>query len=158
MEAIAAVIAVLGTLMGSGLTYVFQQRNTIRQQQYARAEKLRQERLDAFATCGGALANYRRGQMDLWFGTHRHQGQSDIPELNRESQRLRAVALEAIFRVDLLTDDGSLAAAGRHALKMIDRLYKASSERELDLLRATTRDAIDAFVSASRPQVTVGSQ
>ncbi len=158
METIAAsVIAVFGTLMGSGLTFVFQQRSLLRQQQDARSEQLRQEQLDAVAVCAGALTNYRRGQMDQWFAAHRHREQSDIPELNRESQRLRAIALEAIFRMDLLTGGGSLTAAARHSLKMVDRLYKAGSERELDLLRATSRDAIDAFVSASRPLITVRS-
>ncbi|GAA2576077.1 hypothetical protein [Streptomyces tubercidicus] len=45
MEAVAAsVVAVLGTLLGSGVTHVLQTRATDRSERFARAERLRQER------------------------------------------------------------------------------------------------------------------
>ncbi|MFE0930627.1 hypothetical protein ACFW4O_30810 [Streptomyces mutabilis] len=66
MEAVAAsVIAVLGTLLGSGLTYLFQRQTMNRSEQFTRNERLRQERIAAYSAFAGALANYRRGQMDL---------------------------------------------------------------------------------------------
>ncbi|MFJ3310885.1 hypothetical protein ACIPSA_49725 [Streptomyces sp. NPDC086549] len=52
---IASAIAVLGTLLGSGITLAFQQRTTDRSHQFTRREKLRQERLDAYSAYAGAL-------------------------------------------------------------------------------------------------------
>ncbi|MFD8740939.1 hypothetical protein ACFV06_39360 [Streptomyces sp. NPDC059618] len=42
---IASAIAVLGTLLGSGLTLAFQHRTTDKGHQFTRHERLRQERL-----------------------------------------------------------------------------------------------------------------
>lgn len=67
---IASGIAVLGTLLGSGITLAFQQRTTDMSQQFTRREKLRQERLDAYSTYAGALVNYRRCLVHLWFCEH----------------------------------------------------------------------------------------
>ncbi|MER5182012.1 hypothetical protein ABT009_27260 [Streptomyces sp. NPDC002896] len=63
MQVVAtSVIAVLGTLLSSALTYVFQRRNAERSEQFARNERLRQERIDAYCAFGGAPADYRRGR------------------------------------------------------------------------------------------------
>lgn len=71
MEAIiASAIAVLGTLLGSGITLAFQQRTTEKGHQFARDERLRQERLDAYSIYAGALVNYRRCLVHLWFCLH----------------------------------------------------------------------------------------
>ncbi len=43
-----------------GITLAFQQRTTDKSHQFARREKLRQERLDAYSLYAGALINYRR--------------------------------------------------------------------------------------------------
>lgn len=54
-----SLVAVLGTLLGSVATYWIQ-RSTVRQQEgLARAERLRQERVEAFTGYGGALHDYR---------------------------------------------------------------------------------------------------
>ncbi|MFG3101718.1 hypothetical protein ACGFZL_14550 [Streptomyces sp. NPDC048182] len=46
---IASAIAVLGTLLGSGITLAFQQRVSDRGHAFTRRETLRQERLDAYS-------------------------------------------------------------------------------------------------------------
>ena len=57
---IASGIAVLGTLLGSGITLVFQQRAVDKGHDFAQKERLRQERLDAYSAYASALINYRR--------------------------------------------------------------------------------------------------
>lgn len=154
MEVVAtSVIAVLGTLLGSGLTYLFQRRTAGRAEQFTRSERLRQERIDAYCAFAGALANYRRGQLDLWFAKHEQQAESDLRGLRREEQRLRAAALEAMFRVELLTDEPGLVAASRHALKSIDRINRAETRTELDQEREASRTRLYDFVTSSKPHV-----
>jgi hypothetical protein len=74
---IARAIAVLGTLLGSGLTLAFQQRTTDKGHQSTRHERLRQERLDAYSACAGALINYRRCLVQLWFCEHEQPPHED---------------------------------------------------------------------------------
>lgn len=153
MEVVAtSVIAVLGTLFGSALTHVFQRRTVQRTEQFTRSERLRQERIDAYCSYGGALANYRRGQMDHWFAQHagRVSEESELHELRREAQRLRAAAMEAMFRAELLTHSPDLDALGRQALKAVDQIPSAASREELARVREVSKTLIYEFIAASR--------
>jgi hypothetical protein len=82
---LASAIAVLGTLLGSGITLVFQQRTTDGAHQFARREKLRQERLDACSINAGALIDYRRCLVHVWFCEHEQP-----PPEDPDSVRIRA--------------------------------------------------------------------
>lgn len=150
---IAGVIAVLGTLLGSLTTHVFQQRTIARSEQFARGEQLRQERIDTYSAFGGALANYRRGKMDHWFAQHVHSATTDLADMRRESQRLRALALEAYFRVQLLTDAPEVVEAARQALRAIDRIDQDGSRERLDQDRLASRSLIYEFVNTAKTQV-----
>lgn len=156
MEVVAtSLIAVLGTLLGSSLTYLFQRRTTLRAEQFTRSERLRQERIDAYCAYGGALANYRRGQMDYWFAQHdgrRTEGEP-LHEMRRAVQRLRTAAMEAMFRAELLTHSTALEALGRQALKAIDRIPDARSREELEPIRTASRNVIYDFVAAARRHI-----
>ncbi|SOD63034.1 hypothetical protein SAMN06297387_108197 [Streptomyces zhaozhouensis] len=154
MEAVATgLIAVLGTLLGSSVTYLFQRRAALRAERFTRGERLREERIDAYCAYGGALANYRRGQLDQWFARHEGRGGEEAQELRRETQRLRTAAMEAMFRAELLTDAADLEDLARKALKEIDRIPTARSREELKGARDVSRSAIYAFVAASRRHV-----
>ncbi|MFJ4435472.1 hypothetical protein [Streptomyces sp. NPDC088923] len=149
MEAVAtSLVAVLGTVLGAALTHVFQRRNALRAEAVAREERLRQERVAAFSSFAGALADYRRGQLDHWYARHREEPGAE--ERRREAARLRAVALEAMFRAELLTASAELAAAGRRALKDTDRMDLARTREELAEPRARSREAVYAYVAAAR--------
>lgn len=149
---VTSLIAVLGTLLGSSLTYLFHRRTALRAEQFTRNERLRQERIDAYCSYGGALANYRRGQMDHWFARHdgRPMEEESLHEMRRETQRLRTAAMEAMFRAELLTHSPALEALGRQALKAIDRIAETQSREELEPARAASRSAIYEFVATSR--------
>lgn len=156
MQAVAtSLIAVLGTLLGSALTYRFQRRTETRAEHFTRGERLRQERIDAFSEFGGALANYRRGQMDYWFAKHdgRAVEEESLHELRREAQRLRAAAMEAMFRSELLTHSAELDALGRRALRSVERLAGAGSRAELAPAREASRTLIYEFIAVSRAHI-----
>ncbi|MFJ9180500.1 hypothetical protein [Streptomyces sp. NPDC102360] len=150
-----SVIAVLGTLLGAGLSHVLQSRTAARGQDFARAERLRQERIDAYCAFGGALANYRRGQLDRWFPEHvdRPGETADVHELRREAFRLRASAMEAMFRVELLTASPSLTALAQEAMASVDRIPAAGDREELRVVRDQSRGLMHDFIAASRPHV-----
>ncbi|MCQ4210281.1 hypothetical protein [Streptomyces longispororuber] len=152
---VTSVIAVLGTLLGAGLSHLLQSRTAARAEEFTLRERLRQERIDAYCAFGGALANYRRGQLDRWFARQadRANDPADPHELRREAQRLRAAAMEALFRVELLTDAPSLIALGREALDAVDGIPRAADRTELAGARHASRTLMHDFVAASRRHV-----
>ncbi|MGW4027477.1 hypothetical protein [Streptomyces sp. NPDC005009] len=147
---IASAVAVLGTLLGSGLTLAFQQRTTDKGHQFTRHERLRQERLDAYSAYAGALINYRRCLVHLWFCEHEQPPHEDPGVVRVRAYDLRSNAQEALFRVQMLTDDEALSEAAEAALADVTALPKADSRTELDQRRVKTRDDISRLVRASK--------
>ena len=147
---IASAIAVLGTLLGSGITLAFQQRTTDRSHQFTRREKLRQERLDAYSAYAGALVNYRRCLVHLWFCEHEQPPPEDPDAVRIRAYDLRSSAQEALFRVQMLTDGGSLGQIAEGVLADITELSKVDTRTELDELRARTRDDISRLVGSAK--------
>ncbi|MEU6603142.1 hypothetical protein [Streptomyces flaveolus] len=147
---IASAIAVLGTLLGSGITLAFQQRTTDRSHQFTRREKLRQERLDAYSAYAGALVNYRRCLVHLWFCEHEQPPPEDPDAVRIRAYDLRSSAQEALFRVQMLTDDDRLSRNAEDVLADITELPKADARTELDELRARTRDNISRLVGSAK--------
>ncbi|HSV64416.1 MAG TPA: hypothetical protein VLJ59_00725 [Mycobacteriales bacterium] len=70
MKVMLAVLAVVGTLLGSIVASVFQQRGAERAERFARSERRRQEQLDIYSGFAGTAAQYRRVERDRW---HRHR-------------------------------------------------------------------------------------
>lgn len=147
---IASGIAVLGTLLGSGITLAFQQRTTDRSHQFTRREKLRQERLDAYSAYAGALVNYRRCLVHLWFCEHEQPPPEDPDTVRIRAYDLRSNAQEALFRVQMLTDDEALSRVAENVLADITTLSKTESRTELDDARVRTRDDISRLVRAAK--------
>ncbi|WP_404192560.1 hypothetical protein [Streptomyces tauricus] len=147
---IASAIAVLGTLLGSGLTLAFQHRTTDKGHQFARHERLRQERLDAYCAYAGALINYRRCRVHLWLCEREQPPHEDPGVVRARAYDLRSSAQEALFRVQMLTDDEALSEAAEAVLEDVTALRKTDSRTELDQRRVKTRDDISRLVRASK--------
>ncbi|ATW49642.1 hypothetical protein [Streptomyces peucetius] len=147
---IASAIAVLGTLLGSGLTLALQQRTADKGHQFTRRERLRQERLDAYSAYAGALINYRRCLVHLWFCEHEQPPHEDPGVVRVRAYDLRSNAQEALFRVQMLTDDEALSQAAEAVLADVTTLPKTDSRTELDQRRVKTRDDISRLVRASK--------
>ncbi|WP_435613602.1 hypothetical protein [Streptomyces sp. bgisy159] len=128
----------------------FQQRTTDRSHQLTRREKLRRERLDAFSAYAGALVNYRRCLVHLWFCEH-EQPPPEAPDTVRiRAYDLRSKAQEALFRVQMLIDDEALSRSAEDVLANITALSKTDSRTDLDEGRARTRDGISRLVRAAK--------
>ncbi|MFE0044526.1 hypothetical protein [Streptomyces albireticuli] len=154
MEAVtASVIAVLGTLLGAGITHAFQQRATARGERSARRERLRQERFDAYCAYAGALVNYRRSLIHRWHCEHEDPPPDEVTEARRRSYQLRSEAQEALFRVQMLTDDEALTALAWQAFERVGTLHQIDSREELEGRRREAREVIEHLVNTARQQV-----
>jgi len=138
---------VLGTLLGAGVTHRFQIRAAERAERVTREERLRQERMDAYAAYAGALVNYRRVLLDRWFRLHADNLPEESHRARLEGYTLRTTAQEALFRVQMLTPDEALVTRAQETLELIDQLHRAPDRAELDARRAITRAAVTAFVT-----------
>ncbi|MEU8957412.1 hypothetical protein AB0C93_24260 [Streptomyces sp. NPDC048518] len=153
MEAVAAsVIAVLGTLLGAGLTHSFQRRAIERTERFTRGERLRQERIDAYSAYAGALVNYQRVVVDRWF--RRSEGRHEESEESRfRSYEMRSEAQEALFRVQLLTHDDELIRLAWEVLDQIGEVHRTDDREEMAVRRRTSRAAINSFVRVAKRHV-----
>nr|WP_202497645.1 hypothetical protein [Streptomyces sp. SID5469] len=140
----------MGTLLGSGITLAFQRSTAERSHEFTRREKLRQERLDAYSAYAGALVNYRRCLVHLWFCIHEQPPPGDADEVRIRAYDLRSNTQEALFRVQMLTDDEALSQSAEAVLTDVTGLYKTDSRSELDERRAQTRDDISHLVRAAK--------
>ncbi|MFJ8724642.1 hypothetical protein [Streptomyces sp. NPDC093269] len=134
----------------SGITLAFQQRTTDMSQQLTRREKLRQERLDAYSTYAGALVNYRRCLVHLWFCEHEQPPPEDPETVRVRSYGLRSNAQEALFRLQMLTDDETLSQAAEDLLADITTVTKAENRAEYEAIRAQTHDGISRLIRAAK--------
>ncbi|NYI79083.1 hypothetical protein [Nocardioides panzhihuensis] len=144
----ASVVAVLGTLLGSLATYAIQ-RSTVRQQQaLAGVERRRQERVDAIAVYAEALTTYRRVRMDRWHSVNEDRDDQDT--LRRQNYEVRAAAVSARLRVELLVEDQELRKQCRLALEVIEAMRPGITSEEFDQGRNESRTALTRLVDAAR--------
>ncbi|MFJ3954459.1 hypothetical protein SLV14_003093 [Streptomyces sp. Je 1-4] len=155
MEAVvASVVAVVGTLLGSGITHVFQSRSADRSERFARAERLRQERIDAYCAYAGALLEYRRVLVHRWFVLHEDDRcGEDTPELREEVYKTRYSAQEAMFRAQMVSDDPEILDRSEQVMAATTELHWARDREALTELRATTRQGIRDFIAATSRHV-----
>ncbi|MFF2812754.1 hypothetical protein ACFVT2_37410 [Streptomyces sp. NPDC058000] len=155
MEAvIASIVAVFGTLLGSAVTHHFQSRSADRSERFARAQQLRQERIDAYCAYAGALLDYRRLLVHHWFV--RHEGErcgEDTPELREEVYRARAAAQEAMFRAQMVSDDPDVLDRSEQIMAEVTAIHGAPDLAAFSDLRDTTRRSIRDFVAVTGRRV-----
>ncbi|MER6075008.1 hypothetical protein ABT187_40615 [Streptomyces sp. NPDC001817] len=150
---VTSVIAVLGTLLGSTVTHVFQQRSARRTEQSSRKERLRQERLDVYGTYAGLLVEFRQAMLHHWFCEHEGIDADDEIALRRGSFELRSSTQHALFQLQLITDEPELVAVAVDAFTAVGKIDRAEDRSDLVARRDATRDLIDAFVGAARRHV-----
>jgi hypothetical protein len=152
---VTSVVAVLGTLLGSLATHYFQRRNRADAERFERNERLRQERVSAYTTYGGALVSLRRALIDRWYATHEEGRNADPDAIRYETYRLRTAALEAMFRVQLVTESQPLIELAQQAIDTVDHLNLRIPAEDFKKARDRSRQGIFDFVEAARKHVEV---
>ncbi|SOB80515.1 hypothetical protein [Streptomyces sp. 1331.2] len=141
---LASLIAVLGTLLGSLSTHLFQQRAAARGEARAREELLRQELLAAYGGFAAAVTELKRALVTVWL---RRSDPVALGPALAEADRLGAVAETARFRLRLVSGrpetlaDAAFARAGA--------VRGASDEDELAAREVEFEAAVGAFITAA---------
>ncbi|MEI5134243.1 hypothetical protein RB199_21215 [Streptomyces libani] len=118
------------------------------------AERLRQERIDAYCAYAGALLEYRRVLVHRWFVLHEDDRcGEDTPELREEVYKTRYSAQEAMFRAQMVSDDPEILDRSEQVMAATTELHWARDREALTELRATTRQGIRDFIAATSRHV-----
>ena len=142
----ASAIAVLGTLLGSGLTYVFQRLTLKRTVAETRSEKRREEFANAVVAYASAATALRRAEFDRAKKRLERAVDPDREEARQETYRLRAEAQSAYYLVRLLANPDTDADLVREAENVIERLgLITSGPKSLEQVRARSKDATEAL-------------
>lgn len=145
-----SIIAVAGTLAGSGLTYLFGRLTARRSERVARDERLRQERIAAYTAFAGALTDLRQAVITRWLT---EQSDQDAKAAWTEADRRGAAADHARFTVQLLTDDAELLRLADAAFEPISALGEATDRAELRQHEDRGQEILTAFIQTARRQL-----
>lgn len=148
-----SLIAVLGTLLGSIVTYSFQRRTAQRAERFARHERLRQERMSAYSGFAEAAMEYRHEELTRWLHGHGELIEPFQERVWSEQGRLRARALQARYRVQLLADDPRLVQLADAIIDAAADIHNAKNPTELRERGTRTRQGIDEFIQAASADI-----
>ncbi|MFF9165121.1 hypothetical protein ACF081_33335 [Streptomyces longwoodensis] len=87
---------------------------------------------------------------ELWFCEHEQPPPEEPDAVRIRAYDLRSAAQEALFRVQMLTDDADLSRAAGDVLDDVTMLQKAQDRFALDESRVRTRDDIARLVSSAK--------
>jgi hypothetical protein len=144
---LTSLTAILGTLLGALATHVFQRSANRQARDFAARQQLRADRMAAYSDFAGAIAEYRRGQLDRWHRRHEDPESPAAFDARAESYRLRAAAQHALFRVELVAGDTHLIEAARQAYELTVDVHKAPARDALGPAGDRARQALHAFVT-----------
>ncbi|MBT2504494.1 hypothetical protein J7I98_01015 [Streptomyces sp. ISL-98] len=148
-----AMIAVIGTLLGSVATYYFQRQAAERTAALTRAEQLRQERISTYSAFAGALVDYRRAQNDRWHRKAEAPDSADAKSSRLESYAQRSAARQALIRVQLVCADRESVELARTAFELTHCMHEAPNEAERARRSEQADEALARFIEAAAPSV-----
>jgi len=149
--AVSALIAVLGTLLGSAAAYLFQRKAAERTESFTHRQQLRADRMAVYSDFAGAVTEYRRSQYDRWHRKDENPDGAAASEARLESFRLKGVAQHELFRVRLIASSSAVVEAARNAFEAASRLHKASDKTELSRNGNEAKATLERFITlASR--------
>ncbi|OLF10857.1 hypothetical protein [Actinophytocola xanthii] len=150
---LTSIIAVVGTLSGSGLTYLFGRLTARRAEQVARDERLRQERIAAYAAFAGAMTELRQAVITRWFAQQRDPDGQDTRAAWIEADKRGAAADHARFQVQLLTDDAELLRLADTAFEPITAVDEAAERSQLRMCEDRSQEILTAFIRTASRQL-----
>ncbi|MFE4969519.1 hypothetical protein [Streptomyces sp. NPDC056660] len=143
---IAAIAAIFGTLAGSIVNHVLQGRSAFRAENFARSERVRQDRVQSYAEFGKAIMDYRRAEFARW-EQRRDSVSSDAAwEARSEAHRNRGIAWHVLFQVQLLDDDPELIDSATRLLDITSDLHHAENSEDLVRRGSLVREELTHFM------------
>ncbi|MEV8099191.1 hypothetical protein [Kitasatospora sp. NPDC085879] len=151
-EITTAAVAVVGTLLGAGLTSFWQFRLADRAERSGRDGFIRSQRVEAYSGFAAAMAELSRAQLNRWHGRRDEPGQD--PESARALVfQCRSTARQALFRVLLVAGRDQVKAAARAAFDSHWPIGDARDEAESAQLSTACRQAVEEFVAAAAGEI-----
>lgn len=150
---VTSIIAVLGTVLGSTVTHVFQLRTARRAEENTRQERLRRERLDVYGAYAGLLVDFRQAMLHHWYCVHEGRDAEDEVALRGRSFELRSNVQTTLFQLQLITDVPALVTAAVDAFRAIGDINRVESVEDIATVRYATWNLIDTFVARARQNV-----
>jgi hypothetical protein len=151
--AVVAIIAVIGTLLGSSLTYLFQRQVNEHQSALDIAERARQERLDACAAFGGAGVRFRVAALDLWHRNHEPSSEEARSFAKADYYRLRTEAVDAETRVHLVSPSASLNLLMSDVIETASRIPDATDASDRRDRNTAAKEALSRFIGAASDEL-----
>ncbi|RPF21341.1 hypothetical protein [Myceligenerans xiligouense] len=150
---VGGLLAIIASLVGQAVAHRFARRNAAAANQWAREEKLRQERVSAYSEFAGALTTYRRAMLDRAFSVVEDRDRPDVEQLRRESRRSRDNTLQALYLVELLADRSEVVDAAQTAYYSMERFLGVEDRDGTENIRNHTRATIQSFVRTARTTI-----
>ncbi|MFD6293163.1 hypothetical protein [Streptomyces sp. NPDC060205] len=144
--ALTSLVAVAGTLLGSFITFLFQRRTADRTEAFTWRRLTREERLTAYAGFAEAVVAYRRSQYDPFHRRMEGGASPALADAQTEAYRCRMVAQQALFRVQLVTDDSRLVQLAEEALEATRLMADVTDRPSLDSCVVQAKQALSDFV------------
>ncbi|EST17888.1 hypothetical protein [Streptomyces niveus] len=146
---LTALVAVLGTLLGSFVTGALQVRQTRVAQDGTRAEQVRRDRLQAVTDLAAVVSDHRRA---MWTRESARLGAAPaerVQQLRDASHDTRAAITRPYVTLQVLIPHPDVVAAAHEAVSRAYALREAADPATLDAAREAAKEAHDAFVTAS---------
>ncbi|GHI40070.1 hypothetical protein [Streptomyces violascens] len=150
---LATIVAVVGTLLGSIVTGVFQHLASGRTERAAAAQQLRQDQLDAITNLA-AGADYRRIMRKRGQARLNQASKARQEQLRHESHVIRSTLTQPMTALKVLIPDPRIHAAAR---AMVQAAYSIRDSADADALNTAQEAAClahDDFVNAATQYVT----
>ncbi|MFI6604787.1 hypothetical protein ACIBHX_51925 [Nonomuraea sp. NPDC050536] len=155
MEAVlAGLIAIGGTLLGSLVTFLFQQRAAQRTELFTISARLREERMTVYSGFAGAILEYRSAQYERALQAFQTKDSVAYADARTRSHELRAAARHALYRVHLLADDPQITRLADQAMALVADLNEAEDKSALAQRNVAVREAVEKFIAAASTEVT----
>ena len=149
-----AVIAVIGTLLGSVATHFFQ-RQTAERARRPQSAPNSCARSGSPRTAPSRARSSTTGAARTTAGTGHEQapGSMAAEEARIDSYRLRSAAHQALIRVQLVCDDSQALELAASAFEVTNCMHEAPDESDRSQRSEQARETLSEFIGAAAPGV-----
>jgi hypothetical protein len=149
---ISGAFAVIGTLTGSGVSYLFQRKAARQSEQAGRAVWIWQHRIDICSAFAGTLLSFRTVQHQLVRESLSRQ-RTRANDTRSESHRLRAASWESYYQVLILFGTHPISDLALTAVETAIAIEEASDLADLNRRGAIARDAVTRFATQAATHI-----
>jgi hypothetical protein len=145
---VAGLFSLGGTALGAVLAICTARQTAVRSEHSARAEVLRQDYRTALVRFSAATLAYREAEIDRWHA--QRGGFKDEKEAREEVYRARRGAWQALYELDLSTDDEEVVRLARCAVERAYAMRQLESRTDLNLAADNVRVDLERMFAHAR--------